>query len=1030
MPPSSFPRRVALVASLQASLVTPSRPVAAQHAPAAPPAIVSMGQPPRWQPYALALGRIGGATRDGVAGVGAGLFHPVGSPVTGVFGVALEGHAAAGGGVTRGGARLLGVTRAINLGYGVDWDARAGNAAFVLSLNTALRRGGLLGRGTTVRLDWLPARDRVEVGLALPLGDRWAGRTRPRHTGVALERVASPARAVAAPPARGADPVAGSPLDSALRTLREGAAILAIHTNFFSDLHDDSEAEDVERTRRLALLVRDSLRTPSASFPEGRGHDATGRAYQRALVRAFALAAGDTARGAAIAARARAGLLAEVLVPYDRLFGQVKERQHDISPLLDAARGDFGAWLRDSSRTAPGRQAAIAAVHARWLDAIDAVHEGLVRKWRDSRRVWLPLQLALAPDEHDTQAELDALVARLVGRDFSDGNRVRWLHEVDVQLEVGRTITTARDWHLLWVHDVAGRRASGAVDRVAFRQVADVYFPALTQAVERFDETGRLTTYLLFLDQNFYEPNGGRLWMTILEDPLGARIAFPPGDDSLATVLRERQAALRAAVARSRGLQALAATRGGARWLRRTVRVHVSITQPSDFTFRSHRILPPVPLLPDNLMRDHRKIAVYDATEADPLRGGMVVSGVGIGEQYASPTWEDRGLLVRGPAVLEVRAAARRLLRRNGVRDDELPPALREATGPVVPGAVDTTNTSDVTTGRAMQLHNEPGFGAKEASIARAVLFTLAPPGSVLVAPDGLWLGSVWAGQLAGAALRGVQVHVIAPAIANAPSSGFPQMSRTVDVLRRLLQVQDIFADDIARAGGALRIGLFASRHDVNDIAALSAEVVAGIRREPWLRAMLPWSADALAVLDSAPAALARAGYRPFTLGRDLAPRLPQLHRKTILLADAAELQRLGRDPGWPAFMTQWFRWQVARTQAATTGDTLASRREAAETGRLARALFHRYWLSRPDGPPARSFHLTVGTQNMDPRGMMLDGEAVFVLSGESALAGVFDLHALLARTTWIRTATELEALLPAYDGWRAKLGRFMAFVL
>src|SRR6476469_7774387 len=84
-----------------------------------------------------------------------------------------------------------------------------------------------------------------------------------------------------------------------------------------------------------------------------------------------------------------------------------------------------------------------------------------------------------------------------------------------VQLEIARSLVAARDYHVLWVHDYAGTRASGAVDAIGFAETANVYFPALTRAVARFDSTGKLTTYLLILDQNFYEPNNGRLWMTI-----------------------------------------------------------------------------------------------------------------------------------------------------------------------------------------------------------------------------------------------------------------------------------------------------------------------------------------------------------------------------------------------------------------------------------------------------------------------------------------------------------------------------------
>src|SRR6185503_11342080 len=117
--------------------------------------------------------------------------------------------------------------------------------------------------------------------------------------------------------------------------------------------------------------------------------------------------------------------------------------------------------------------------------------------------------------------------------------------------------------------------------------------------------------------------------------------------------LRERQRELRDAVAASARLQSEARAHGGEDWLRKVVKVHVSITQPSDFSFRSHRIVPPLPFTPDNIVRDHRKVAFYDLDEQDPYRGAAIVMGVGIGEHYASATWEDRGYRLRGPAALE-----------------------------------------------------------------------------------------------------------------------------------------------------------------------------------------------------------------------------------------------------------------------------------------------------------------------------------------------------------------------------------------
>ncbi len=1034
--------RIAVVGSIT-MLSVASPPGAGAQSPGdvvAPPAIKSMGQPPLWQPYTSIVGTFG-RNNDATGGVELGLYHPRGSPVNGVLGLAAEGYLLASDGGATGGARLLGVSRAVNLAYGVDWDARENNFAFILSFNTAVRRGGLLGRGTQLRVDWIPARSSgFDVGITVPLGQPYAGRTRPRRTGISLREVA---REVRPQPAASANPGAfreagATPLppsaDTALRQVRQAALLIAAYSNFFSEHHESDTRKDLEKIRAAARRVRDSMAVTSAEYPEGRTFPAAERVYAASLQRAFATALRDSTLGAIAARRARAGLLTYLLIPFDAQFGRVKDKQYDLSALTEAAKADFQAWLTDSLGITNESRLTAATVHEAWLAAIKAVHERISKQWDDSRRVWLPLQLALTPEEHDDQVEIDSLIARVIGRPFTRGNQITYLREDRIQLEIARSIYAARDYHVLWVHDYAGTRASGAVDAIGYAQTANVYFPALTQAVARFDSTGELTTYMLILDQNFYEPNNGRLWMTILQDPLGAKIKLPGNNDSLETVLRGRQQELRAAVAGSRRLQALAARDGGDAWLRRTIRVHVDITQPSDFTFRSHRIIAGVPLLPDNLMRDHRKIAFYDVTESAPFLGGMVLSGVGVGEHYATPTWEDRGVLVRGPAVLEVRAAARRLLKLNSFSDGEIPLPLREThrcdtcefAGPAIDGAAGTATEL----GRALQVHNEPGFGRKQASIARAMLYTLAPRGSVLTVPDGLWLASSWAGMLAGAALRGCRVYIVGPALANAPSPGFPQMSRTYDVMLRLLQVRQEFKQEIQKAGGELRIGFYTAKEDVNDIAQQARATNAGVAQYPWLRDLFPFAPEVTAVFDSAPAVLERAGYKPFALGHDEAPRLPQLHRKTQFFADSAALARLASRPEWRDVV---IRITIERAEQARRGiktglyDDTVSTATVEAVSKLLKA----YSASLPPADSARmTFYLTVGTQNEDPRGQLLDGEAVFVLSGMSGAVGVIDLYSLMARSTWIETQEELDRLIPPYKTWQKRLGRFARLVL
>jgi hypothetical protein len=71
-------------------------------------------------------------------------------------------------------------------------------------------------------------------------------------------------------------------------------------------------------------------------------------------------------------------------------------------------------------------------------------------------------------------------------------------------------------------------------------------------------------------------------------------------------------------------------------------------------------------------------------------------------------------------------------------------------------------------------------------------------------------------------------------------------------------------------------------------------------------------------------------------------------------------------------------------------------------------------------------FYFSLGTQNQDPRGLMLDAEATMIVSGLHAAAGVVDLYYLMARSTWIDTKQELDALVPRPGGIGALIARLV----
>lgn len=833
------------------------------------------------------------------------------------------------------------------------------------------------------------------AGLYMPF-DRWAGRTRVRDTDAdlpAAERVA---------PTTAARPLSRA-VESALVRVGYAASQILAYTNLFAD--------------------------DTAIVRYGRNYSLGLQSYREELATAFGAAAGDTAAGETIAARARAGLLDDVILPYDSLFGQAKDG--GIRGFTSVAHAHFLRWLRDSSRVAAESQSVVETVHARWLNLVEALQGNLRSQWHDSRLVWLPVQLALTEDQYDEQSEVDRLVERVVGRRFADDNELTYLRSSELPIEIARSILAARDYHVLWTHDITGRRdVTNTVDDVGYTMVADAYLPALTQAVARYDSVGRLPVYMIMLDEFYYEQRDGRLWMDILERPLTAPINLPRGrrNAERAAHLRERQEELRWAVAHSNRLQQDAAVLGGDAWLRRVVKVNVNIVLPSDFSFRSSRINPGLPFMPDNVQREHRKVAFYDLTEREPYRGGLILTGVGIGEHYASNTWEDRGYLMRGPAAIEVRAAARRALVRNGVRPYQIPAPLRE----VLPAVPATDGADAKFVGRALQLHNEAGFGAKASSVARAMLYNLAPPGSIIIVPDPLWVSDVWASMLAAAAARGCRVFVISPSLENGPNPQAVVAAMQRDVMSRLLEIRQRLGPHIRAVGGELRVGLYTARADVTDIEGRRREITEGLRRSPWIRGVIPFDSTTLAVLNVATVTTEANGKGSMELARDELPRAPQLHQKTQLVARPGAVAALARQPGWDVVLAHTMEEQSR--QSASLADRL---REPAPTPIVDGAVSdtdaplasYERQLS-PADRKAVSFYFSLGTQNQDPRGIMQDGELSLLVSGLHAAVGLVDLYYIMARSTWVETQSQLDRLLPPTKKNTLRLARMIRWIL
>jgi hypothetical protein len=227
--------------------------------------------------------------------------------------------------------------------------------------------------------------------------------------------------------------------------------------------------------------------------------------------------------------------------------------------------------------------------------------------------------------------------------------------------------------------------------------------------------------------------------------------------------------------------------------------------------------------------------------------------------------------------------------------------------------------------------------------------------------------------------------------------------------------------------GGELRIGIYNGRAEVDDVAGRMREVREGLGRAPWLRELFPFDSAAVAVLNRAVAQTEAAGGKVTLLTHDERPRAPKLHQKTQLVARPGAIAALLRQPGWEDVVARSM--QVQSQQTMKFADQLGWVTPTIDSAALRNtdALLRGYEQSISERDrKAVSFYFSLGSQNMDPRGLMSDGEAALVVSGLHAAAGVVDLYYLMARSTWIDTKQELDSLVPRPKGIMARLARMI----
>jgi hypothetical protein len=313
----------------------------------------------------------------------------------------------------------------------------------------------------------------------------------------------------------------------------------------------------------------------------------------------------------------------------------------------------------------------------------------------------------------------------------------------------------------------------------------------------------------------------------------------------------------------------------------------------------------------------------------------------------------------------------------------------------------------------------------KDASFVQMLIYDLVPAGTVIYVPDSLWTSYHWMAQLVGAALRGCHVYLVAPARENAPSDGFPQMSRMQELFARLVLVREELGAVIAESGGDLRVGLFTRESPIDDLPSLLDEVVATYEATPFLQEIFPFTTEAREAVEAV-----RDGTRTTVRSIRLPePRVrrPQLHRKTQLIASREALRALASDPEVSRMIVDLLAEPYeAVVHPSESGPLIRQQRmvNAARIPRLVEALSAEHAVGEP------VLYFLTGSMNKNVRSMALDGEAMAVVAGPWAMQPYLDFAVLSGTVTWVDRLEEMEARKPPYPRLKRWIARWLHYVL
>jgi len=252
-------------------------------------------------------------------------------------------------------------------------------------------------------------------------------------------------------------------------------------------------------------------------------------------------------------------------------------------------------------------------------------------------------------------------------------------------------------------------------------------------------------------------------------------------------------------------------------------------------------------------------------------------------------------------------------------------------------------------------------------------------------------------------------------------------MSRAHDLMSRLMLFGKALDEPMHQEGGLLKVGLYAPRQGVGDLAGRIQQAVSA--HEPWMNRVYSFHPAVLGVARRADAILDSIGYHPQYLDEKDSLATPKLHLKTNYLASGVGWDKLMSQPEWSRILHDYILY-LARQQGPAEEDHDV-RRVPERLRSEVRELFVRFVASlTPEERDGMVLYLTAGSMNMDYRSQMMNGEVLIVVSGAASLVGSLDFVLLAGLCEWMDSTEELDALLPPPGWWTRKLADFVKIAL